>query len=194
MKTLLVGACTVGLLTTGCLQERTYLDPEQNLGPNSGSSSNMTLRDGRLQGDFGPRRGFDGEATGLEGSNDPQYGMTTVNVVREQEDVGAGMVILSISGRTLDRFEAGEHRFEYDQSDMSSNSEIFVNVCGGNDDTAFDYDSPAANGTITVEDNTDGQRYVDIHTETPVIDASTGVPTDEIELTDSSCSYTPTQR
>ncbi len=192
MKTILLGACTVGLLT-GCLQERTYLDPEQNIGL-TGSSSNMSLRDGQVHGDFGPRRGFDGEATRLEGSNDPQYGMTVVNVVREQENVGAGMVILSISGRTLDNFEPGEHSFRYDQNDLSTNSEIFVNVCGGNDDTAFDYDAPAENGTITVEDGTDGQRHVDIHTETPVVDASTGVPTDDVEISDSSFAYQPSQR
>lgn len=194
MKTLLLGACTVGLLT-GCLQERTYLDPEQNLGFNSGSSSNMSLRDGRLSGDFGPRRGFDGEATRLEGSNDPQYGMTVVNVVREQQNVGAGMVILSISGRTLDNFEAGEHTFRYDQNELSAtNNEVFVNVCGGNDDSAFDYDAPAESGTITVEDTADGLRQVDIHTETPVLDPATGLQTDDVEISDSSFSYQPTQR
>jgi hypothetical protein len=194
MKTLLLGACTLGLLATGCLQERTYLDPEQNLGPNTGSSSNMTLRDGHLTGDFGPRRGFDGEATRLEGSNDPQYGMTTVNVVREQQDVGAGMVILSISGKTLDDFQVGEHRFSYDQNDLSSNSQVFTSVCSGVDGSAFDYDQPADTGTITIEETTDGQRNVDVHTETSVIDPSTGIPTDDVELSDSSFTYSPTQR
>ncbi|MDP2343359.1 MAG: hypothetical protein Q8O67_20545 [Deltaproteobacteria bacterium] len=194
MKTLLLGACTVGLLTSGCLQERTYLDPEQNLGPNAGTSSNMSLRDGRLAGDFGPRRGFDGEATSLEGTNDPQYGTTTVNVVREQQSVGAGMVILSISNKTLDDFQAGEHRFSYDQNDLSSNSTILANVCSGSDMSGFDYDSPAESGTLTIEDTSDGLRHVDIHTETPVIDQATGIPTDAIELSDASFSYTPTQR
>ena len=193
MKTLLLGACTVGLLTAGCLQERTYLDPDQNVGLDSNTSSNMALRDGRLSGDFGARRGFEGEATRLEGSNDPQYGMTVVNVVREQQSVGAGMVILSISGRTLDDYEPGEHRFSYDQTELS-NGETYVNVCGGDDDTAFDYDAPADRGTITVEDSPDGVRYVDIHTETQVIDPNTGYTTDDVEVSDAAFSYQPIQR
>lgn len=191
MKTLLLGAvCSVGLLSTvGCLQDRTYLDPQQNAGFNNTSASQMSLRDGRLAGDFGGRRGFNGEASRLEGSNDPAYGMTTVNVVRSQEEVGAAMVILSISGRSLDKFEVGEHSFHYDESSLDTNEQVFVNVCGGADDTAFDYDAPARDGTITIEDSPEGLRSVDIHTETPMIDNNTGLETGDVELTDSSFSF-----
>lgn len=194
MKTLVLGAGTLVLLgaVTGCLQQRTYIDPEQSLDFTSETASNMSLHDGRLSGDFGARKGIDGEATRLEGSNDAQYGMTVVNVVREQKDVGAAMVILSISGRTLNDFEPGEHMFSYDENDLSD-SQVFVNVCGGNDDSAFDYDAPA-DGNIVITQTPDGQRQVDIHTETLVLDPSTGESTGTVELSDSSFTYQPVQR
>ena len=63
------------------------------------------------------------------------------------------------------------------------------NVCGGADDTAFDYDAPARDGTITIEDSPEGLRSVDVHTETPTIDNNTGAETGEVELSDSSFSF-----
>jgi hypothetical protein len=179
----------VGLLSAGCLQDKTYLDPDQNAGFNNTSASTMQLRDGSLRGDFGGRRGFNGEATRLEGSNDPAYGMTVVNVVREQQDTGAAMVILSISGKTLDQYEVGEHAFHYDESSLNTNEQVFANVCSsaGSSDS-FDYDAPAQDGTITIEDSPEGLRNVQVHTETPVVDGS-GVPTGDVEITDSAFSF-----
>jgi hypothetical protein len=192
MKTLLMSAATTALVasTVGCLQERTYLDPSANLGFGADPAANMSLRDGFLRGDFGDRRGFDGVATNLNGSNDGEYRMTTVNVVREEAGRGAGMVILSTSGRTIDALEAGEHVFRYDPESLVDD-EIFVNVCGGNDASAFDYDAPAANGSLTIVDLPEGGRSVDLHTETPVLNPATGEPTGAVELTDSSFVYQP---
>jgi hypothetical protein len=196
MKNLLVvgaNAAVAGLLftSTGCLQERTYVDPTSDLGFGVASTaSNMNLRDGYLRGDFGVRRGFDGEATNLQGSNDTHYRMTTVNIVREEQQRGAGMVILSTSGRTLDELEPGEHAFHYDESGLGDD-ELFVNVCGGADANAFDYDAPAASGTVTIEDTPTGVRRVDLHTETPVIDPATGAPTGATETSDSTFAYQP---
>jgi hypothetical protein len=197
MKNLLVSSALLGLTVSamGCLQERTYLDPEQDFGfaDSGGVSSNMPLRSGTLRGDFGSRRGFDGEATDLQGSNDAEYGMTTVNIVREEARRGAGMVIFSTSGRTLDDFEVGEHAFRYNAESLTSNEEVFVNVCGGDDASAFDYDTPAERGTVTIEEDTAGNRTVAVHTETPVLDPVSGVPTGSIESTDSSFTYTPSR-
>jgi hypothetical protein len=195
MKNLLLGAATSALAgfvvtSTGCMQERTYVDPTVDLGFGGLPASNMNLRDGYLRGDFGVRRGFDGEATNLQGSNDVDYRMTTVNIVREESARGAGMVILSTSGRTLDQLEPGEHAFRYDETGLGAD-EIFVNVCGGADASAFDYDAPATAGTLTIEDTPTGERRVDLHTETPVVDPSTGMPTGGIESSDSSFSYQP---
>jgi hypothetical protein len=100
------------------------------------------------------------------------------------------MVILSTSGRTLDELEPGEHTFRYDEASLDDD-EIFVNVCGGADASAFDYDAPAANGTLVIEDLPEGGRAVDLHTETPVLDLSSGEPTGAVEITDSSFTYQP---
>lgn len=190
--TLLLGACAVGMLSVGCLQDRTYLDPNQNLDPfaSSSSSSTMNLKNGRLQGDIGGRRGFSGDATRLEGMNDPAYDTTSVNVVRTQEGTGAAMVILNISGRSLDRLSVGEHAFS--ASDFGSDVVVYSNVCSSGlaDDSSFDYDAPVDQGTITIEDAPDGTRTVDVHTETRPIDPSTGEPLDGIEITDSSFAFT----
>jgi hypothetical protein len=198
MKNLLVSAAALGLVASsvGCLQERTYLDPRQDLGFGGDgglSASNMNLRDGRLRGDFGARRGFDGAATDLQGSNDVDYRMTTVNVVREEAGRGAGMVILSTSGRTLDELPVGEHAFNYEDASLGANEEVFVNVCGGADAGAFDYDAPAREGTVTIEEDASGNRTVSIHTETPVVDPSTGVETGAVETSDSTFTYAPTR-
>lgn len=191
MKKLLLGACTAGLfLSVGCLQEYNYVDPGQNLGLGSSSSSNIAMSDGYLAGDFGSRTGFEGEATRLEGSTDRQYKMSVVNVVREQRGTGAGMVILSTSDITLDELTPGEHRFSYDEASYSRTN-IFVNVCSGADDTMFDYDAPAENGTVTITDGANGLRTVEVVTETPTVDPVTGLQTGEMEESSSNFSYQP---
>lgn len=191
MKTLLFGACTAGLLlSVGCMQEYNYLDPAQNAGIGTSASSNLSLTDGYLAGDFGARRGFDGEATRLEGSTDRQYKMSVVNVVREQNNVGAGMVILSTSDITLDELTPGEHRFSYDEASYARTN-IFVNVCSGADDSMFDYDAPAESGTVTVTDGANGLRTVEVVTETPTVDPVTGLQTGNVEVSNSTFSYQP---
>jgi len=188
MKNLLLGACTAGLcLSVGCVQDYTYLDPSQNIGFSGSSGSNMNLTDGFLVGDFGNRRGFNGEATRLDGTSDRTYQNTSVNVVREQNGVGAGMVILAVSGATLDDLPAGEHRFS-NQGDLSE--EIYVNVCGGPDQSSFDYDQPAS-GTITVTDEPSGLRSVNVSTEAPRLDPTTGIEMGEVETTESSFTFQP---
>lgn len=191
MKHILLGACGAGILASiGCVQDFTYVDPAQNIGFAGGS--NMALRDGFLAGDFGARRGFDGEATRLEGTSDRQYQNTSVNVVREQRGVGAGMVIVAVSGTTLEALSVGEHRFSYDEAELASEA-IYVNVCGGDSASGFDYDQPAQNGTVTIEDAPNGLRTVDVHTEAPRLDPITGVETGEMEESDATFTFQPQQ-
>lgn len=191
MKNLLLGACAAGLsLSTGCVQEFTYVDPTQNIDIATGTGNTMSLRDGYLVGDFGARRGFDGETTRLEGSTDLEYKSTSVNIVREQRGVGAGMVILAISGTTLDEMALGEHRFNYDEAGFSDEA-VYANVCGGDSSSSFDYDQPARNGTIVIEEAPGGQRTVEVHTETPVLDPMTGLETGEIETSTSNFTFQP---
>ncbi len=181
MKNILLGACTAGLtFMVGCVQDYNYTDPTESL-----AGANMVLADGYLAGDFGDRTGFDGEATGLQGNIDRQYENTSVNVVREQRGVGAGMVILHISGNTLDKLAQGEHTFSRDEG--LSDEAIYVNVCGGQSASAFDYDQPAS-GTLTIEDSPNGLRTVDIQTEAPRLDRD-GNPTRDMEESQASFTF-----
>ncbi len=191
MKNILLGACAAGLcLSTGCMREFEYRDPTQNLDLNTGSGNAVSLRDGYLVGDFGSRRGFDGETTRLEGSTDHEYKSTSVNIVREQRGVGAGMVILAISGTTLDEMAVGEHRFAYDEAGFSDEA-IYANVCGGDSSSSFDYDQPARSGTIVIEEAPGGQRTVEVQTEAPVLDPMTGLETGEVETSTSNFTFRP---
>ena len=190
MKNPLVGALTIGLCgSVGCVQEYDYVDPAQNVDL-GGGGSNMTLQDGFLAGDFGTRRGFEGEATRLEGNSDREYRSTSVNVVREQRGLGAGMVILAVSGTTLDEMATGEHRFSYDEASFSDEA-IYVNVCGGDSSSSFDYDQPARNGSLTIEEAPNGLRSVDIQTTSPVLDPTTGIDTGDVETATTSFTFRP---
>jgi len=55
--------------------------------------------------------------------------------VREQRGLGAGVIILHVSGNTLDRLAPGEHTFSRDEA--LSDQAIYVNVCGGQSASAF---------------------------------------------------------
>jgi len=185
MRTALTGMTAMTLLTGlvgvsgGCLQDFDAVDDDSVLG----AGAAVAVSDGFLAGDFGGRRGFDGAATHLSASTDVQHASSLVHVMREQRGVGAGMVIISLSGRTLGDLEAGAHAFSYDEATLETQS-IFVNVCSGDTGAAFDYDAPVARGTLVVEVGADGSRTIDLHTETPRVDPATGKDTDVVEATD----------
>ncbi len=141
----------------------------------------VSLADGLIAGDFGPRRGIDGAATRLEASTDSDAVSSTIHIMREQRGVGVGMVIVALSGLTLNDLAVGEHRFNYDVDTIETQS-IFVNVCSGDSDAAFDYDVAAARGVLVVSENNDGLVDVDVHTETLRIEGG-------VDVTDSSFSF-----
>lgn len=148
-----------------------------------GVGAPIALRDGLLAGDFGPRRGIAGSATWLEGRSDGDS--TSVHIVREQRGVGTGMVIVSLSGVSFDELTSGAHAFSVDENTLDAQT-IFVNVCSGDADVAFDYDVPAR-GTLVVDRVVvDGVEVVDIdvHAESARSDGG-------IDVTDASFSYVP---
>lgn len=187
---LLVGSLGLSLLAVGCMNEREYMDPAQNLGGLNGSVSNMAVRDGLLRGDFGPRKGFDGEATDMNGSSDYEFKTSNVNVAREENNKGAGMVILWTNGKTLEQLEDGRHDFAYDENSIDQD-EITANVCSGAAPGSYDYDQPVDKGHIVVSDNPEGGKQVDVHTETNKLDPVTGARTDEVEVADTSFVFVP---
>jgi hypothetical protein len=186
---LLLGTLAVATLAIGCVNQKEYMDPAQNLGLN-GSVSNMAVRDGMLRGDFGPRRGFDGNATEMNGSSDYEFKTSNVNITREENDRGAGMVILWTNGRTLEQLETGRHEFEYDPNSIDQD-EVSANVCSGASPGSMDYDQPADRGHIVVSDNPEGGRQVDVHTETFRLNPVTGARTDDLEVSDTSFTFVP---
>jgi hypothetical protein len=186
---LILGSLSLALLAVGCMNQREYMDPTQNSGL-TGSVSNMAVRDGNLRGDFGPRRGFDGEATDMQGSSDYEFKSSNVNVAREENGRGAGMVILWTNGKTLEQLDLGRHDFEYDENSLDQ-GEISANVCSGSAPGSYDYDQPADKGHIVISDNPQGGREVAVHTETHRLDPVTGARTDNLEVSDTSFTFVP---
>jgi hypothetical protein len=156
------------------MQQREFMDPTSNLGIESGGAvSNMSVRDGLLRGDFGQRRGFDGEATEMSGSSDYEFKTSNVNVARQEDGRGAGMVILWTNGKTLEQLEEGRHDFAYDPESLDQDT-VSANVCSGSSTSAIDYDQPADRGHIVVTNDPEGGRQIDVHTETARLDPVTG--------------------
>lgn len=129
-----------------------------------GSAQALALLEGRIDGDFGPRRDFDGFATEMRGSSDHEWGGSTITVVREEESRGAAMIILWTNGITIDDIQAGEYGFDYNPSRRES-SLVSANVCSGNSASSIDYDRPADHLRLVVTD-VDGGRRLDVTTET----------------------------
>lgn len=169
-----IALATTALATTACVQQRELMDPQSNLGIESGGPmANIALSDGNLRGDFGSRRGFDGDATEMSGSSDYEFKTSNVVVTREENGRGAGMVILWTNGETLEQLEPGRHDFQYDPEALEQGT-VTANVCSGESAGSIDYDQPADRGTVTVEDVPEGGRRIDVHTETAELDPTTG--------------------
>ncbi|OGQ09967.1 MAG: hypothetical protein A2138_20795 [Deltaproteobacteria bacterium RBG_16_71_12] len=174
MKHLVIGALAL-VAAAGCMNDRVYMDPVQNLS-GTGTENSLNLRNGTLRGDFGPRTGIDGPAV-AEGSSAPGSNSSTVTVTREEEGRGTGMVILWTNNLLLEQLEVGEHSFSYDSSSLDTPS-LAANVCSGPDGGSIDYDRPADRGTVVVS-NTDEGRQIAVHTET-LLDETSG----ETEVSD----------
>src|SRR5205807_1848053 len=135
------------------------------------AQATMKLEDGALKGDFGPRKGFDGPSTTLQGTTDVQWKTSTVTVARSEQVRGTGMVILWTNGVTLDELEPGRHDFTFDASSLDPQT-VTMNVCSGNDTSSIDYDTPVDHVTATVTPTSAG-KTIALHTETHTIDPAT---------------------
>ena len=176
-------AVAAAAVAAGCMNERTYMDPTQNASfGTSGQQNAVNLQNGHLRGDFGPRAGFDGNATDMQGSSDPEWRTSTVTVARAEDIRGTGMVIIWTNGITLENLEVGAHDYTYDPSSLDA-TPVSMNVCSGDDSSSIDYDRPVDHVTATVQDTPDGRTY-QMHTVTAKIDPQTGEPTTETEESD----------
>src|SRR5581483_4026640 len=149
MKVIVVAAGLFAL--TGCMESRTYLDPQQNAAPGSnGITSNMTLQNAFMTGAIGPVDDINGPGQ-IDGYDDPDLGSTTVNVT-SQSSKGSGLVILSLD-KSLRTLPPGTTHMT-GSNDLTSSS--YVQLCSdtaGGDSVHFD--GIAEDVTIEVADHAD---------------------------------------
>lgn len=175
-------AVVAATVAAGCMNERTYMDPTQNASFGSGGPQNtINLANGHLRGDFGPRTGFDGQATDMQGSSDPEWRTSTVTVTRSEDIRGTGMVIIWTNGITLEALDVGAHDYTYDPTSLDA-TPVSMNVCSGGDSSSIDYDRPVDHVTATVQETPEGRSY-QLHTITAKLN-ELGEPTNDVEESD----------
>ncbi|HEY4222690.1 MAG TPA: hypothetical protein VGO62_15145 [Myxococcota bacterium] len=146
-------------LVGGCMESRTYENPNQN-GPSPFTTpSNLAVSGGHLQGDIGTVKGFDDNATLTEGATDG-YQSSYVKV-QSDKTAGTGMVILNLYGVNLNELKLGQTAF----TNFNSNTSMYALGCSGQNASNIDYDQPADHGTVTVAQGVNGTRQVTVHGE-----------------------------
>jgi hypothetical protein len=148
MKMLAAGLIVGSIGLVGCMESRTYLDPQQNGGGLGDSSigSNVKLNNAFMKGDIGPVTGINAPGQ-IDGYDDPQLGSTTVNVTATS-DKGSGLVILSLD-KSLHNLPLGVTHMT-GSNDLSSSS--YVQLCSdtaGGDSVHFDGIAEAVDITVT---------------------------------------------
>lgn len=185
MKVALPALACIALPLTACVNERVYVDPSQapTVDADWGAEpATLNVFSGSLRGDFGPRRGFDGEATSVNAHSDPTFVSSVVDVARVEQGKGMGMVILYTSGILLEDLELGSHTFHFDPNSLDL-PPVGANVCSGTEDGTIDYDLPADSVVVNVSVTPEGRTY-DVSTVTSTIDPMTGEFTGEVETSD----------
>lgn len=186
MKNALPLLAAAAISLTACVNERVYLDPNQNVDLVGGIFSepaHLNVFDGSLRGDFGPRRGFDGVAEAVEAYSDEAMEASTVTIARTEPGRGTGMVILWTQGTLLEDLAPGAHKYRFDPNALEI-LPVGVNVCSGPDVFNIDYDLPADEVDVVVTPTPEG-RVFEVHTETAVVDPATGERTGALETSSS---------
>ncbi len=103
---------------------------------------------GRVRGDIGPVRNFEGESDTVEAYADESW--TSVTVETYDDSGRMGMIIVEVE-RDIRDVPSGTYSFESDGS-----SELgYVYVTGCSSSFANDYDAPAEGGVIIVDNDGD---------------------------------------
>lgn len=126
---------------------------------------NTPARGGRVNGDIGPVRNFDGENDDVNAT--AQDGWSSIVVETYDEEGRMGMIIVDIE-RDIRDVPSGTYSFSADgTSDMGSY--VYVTGCSSTWDN--EYDAPASDGVIIV-DNDGDECDVDVEASLPDADAS----------------------
>jgi hypothetical protein len=194
MKTL-VGSSVLLVAAVGCSSEYSYVEPS------AVPVGQLAVANGAIQGEFGSRGRVSGEASVLDAQD---YGDTNAAMIylgRNESDVGAAMVILSVNGAALENLAVGDHTFSY--SEFGSDVSILANTCSGaardlpassgvEMAEAMDYDQPADSGVVTVSELPNGLRQVVVRTETLPVDPNTNQPMGEsVHVAEASFQFQP---
>jgi len=158
----------VGLtgLVSGCLEQRVYVDPNQNNGfignDNGGDDgweeecygcgSALTVRNPTIRGDIGPIRGFNSVEATADAYDDADFGTSQVTV-QTTEERGWGLVIINLD-RSLSTLPAGETRLTGNNNDFSGS---YVQLCSDAPDGSVHFDGIAEDVKIVVTDTAAGR-------------------------------------
>jgi hypothetical protein len=165
MRSVLIASSALALVT-GCMVERDYdsgspdvqIRNETNTDPTRPYLPVRNAIEGRIQGDVGPARGIDQDASQLAAYDDGYY--LSVETVVELED-RAAMTLLSVSGpdQVMQPGYVGRHTLEtYDQDGIN----VTVLGCVGQETGVYDeYDMPADEVTIAVAEGEE-TGYLDV--------------------------------
>ncbi len=142
-------------ITVGCAQSIDYVDPVNTdffARPTDGADLGQNVRDARLSGQFGPVETFDNAPATSSGYDD---GVSTNLVVETERNGQLGMLIIDSWNGSLLTMPAGR----YTSSSTDMNSDLYVNVC------STDFDAPASDAEVIIEDRPDGTRVVTVNAE-----------------------------
>lgn len=137
-------------MSVGCLQSVDYVDPVQtDIFANDRGDLNFDVRDARLSGQYGATETFDNATATASGYDD---GSTTNLVLETRRGNDLGMLIIDTWGSSLRTMPAGR----YTSSSTTMDGEVAVSVC------ATDFDAPASDAELVIEDRPDGARVVTV--------------------------------
>lgn len=173
---------TLGLFGSGCVANHSYYEPVEegdyeffeDLG--GGYMGNLQLLEGRLAGDIGPVTGVDSEATLLEGFDDGSF--ADVQVIAETERGVVMSWVEIVGGTDHPALQPGfsqtfrENDFGFD----SRNLHVRVVNCSGDEAYDWDYDQPADEVVVQVEEGPlEETLLVNFTTRTFEVDPFTGI-------------------
>ena len=144
-------------MSVGCIQSTDYVDQIDNgdffAGGDVASDLNFDVRDARLSGRYGPTETFSNADATASGYDD---GSSTNLVLETRRSGQLGMLIIDSWNGSLRSLPAGT----YTSSSTDMESDVYVSVC------ATEYDAPASDAEIIIEDRPDGARVVTVEATT----------------------------
>lgn len=143
-------------VSVGCLQSTDYVDQIDTdffAGDDMGNDLSFDVRDARLSGRYGPTETFSNADANASGYDD---GSSTNLVLETRRGGQLGMLIIDSWNGSLSSLPAGT----YTSSSTDMESDVYVSVC------ATEYDAPASDAEIIIEDRPDGARVISVEAST----------------------------